>query len=315
MESLDISVIIVNYNTTDLIRNCLKSLYLKTKGVKFEVFVVDNCSKIKPLELKEEFPGINLILSDKNLGFGGANNLALTSASAKYIFFLNPDTIILNNVLKFFLDFMEKPENLNIAAAGAYLLGKNQRITFSAGNFLSIYKRIKDYLIYLTFKIKFLKRIFKFIINSYLKPVQNTIMDLSDCVKVDFISGADLFVRMDVLKQTGFFDESFFMYSEEMDLQYRMAGKGLERVLIKGPEIIHLEGQSFTKISNLKRIMISVSNILYAKKHYSFGTYILFKTLILIFAVIETIIDVFVGEYTFGENIFYMTKIFKEEFK
>ena len=113
--SMDVSVIIVNYNTKELTRNCLKSVFEKTKGVNFEVIVSDNGSTDGSIEMiKSEFPEVILIENNANLGFGAANNRALKIARGKYVFYLNSDTLLLNNAVKIFFDYSSTTLLVNI---------------------------------------------------------------------------------------------------------------------------------------------------------------------------------------------------------
>ena len=121
MEKLtDVSIIIVNYNTMDLTRNCLKSVFEQTKDISFEVIVSDNGSNDGSIEMiKSEFPQVVLIENNANLGFGAANNRGLKMTKGKYIFYLNSDTVLLNNAVKNFFDYWENsPEKEKIGAFG-----------------------------------------------------------------------------------------------------------------------------------------------------------------------------------------------------
>ena len=132
--SLDVSIIIVNYNTKELIFNCLESIFSHTNGITFEVIVSDNGSSDGSIEmLKKDFPKVILIENGKNLGFGSANNKALEIAKGKYVFYLNSDTILLNNAVKIFFDYFESHAELNIGGLGCNLQDKNGNITYSAG--------------------------------------------------------------------------------------------------------------------------------------------------------------------------------------
>ena len=102
---MDVSIIIVNYNTKDLIKNCIDSIYEQTKDIKFEIIVSDNGSVDGSIEMiKSEFPNVILIENNANLGFGTANNRGLKIAKGKYIFYLNSDTVLLNNAVKLYPD-------------------------------------------------------------------------------------------------------------------------------------------------------------------------------------------------------------------
>ena len=107
---MDVSIILVNYNTKELTGDCIKSVYELTRDISYDIFVVDNASSDGSVQMiKEEFPAVKLIESPENLGFGRANNLAIKQSEAKYCFLLNTDTVLVNNAVKILFDFMEKP--------------------------------------------------------------------------------------------------------------------------------------------------------------------------------------------------------------
>ena len=232
---MDVSIIIVNYNTKDLIKNCINSIYKHTKDVDFEIIVSDNGSVDGSIEMiKSEFPNVILIENNANLGFGAANNRGLKIAKGKYIFYLNSDTVLLNNAVKYFFDYWENsPDKDQIGALGSNLLDVDGKVIHSYGKFLSI-----NHEIYTTLKV--LLNISKFTILKVLfnKPIPKCI---STCIEekkyigtVDYITGADLFLKN---SQDSEFDESFFMYCEETDLQYKISEKGLKRIIIEKPNI------------------------------------------------------------------------------
>lgn len=135
--SMDVSVIIVNFNTKELTRNCLKSVFEKTKGINFEVIVSDNGSTDGSIQMiKSEFPEVILIENNANLGFGAANNRALKIARGKYVFYLNSDTLLLNNAVKIFFDYWETSEDKEkLGALGCWLQDENGNTIHSGGKF------------------------------------------------------------------------------------------------------------------------------------------------------------------------------------
>src|SRR4030042_6320390 len=112
---MELSIIIVSWNVKHLLHKCLLSIYEKTQDLDFEVFVVDNASKDNSAAMvATEFPQVNLIASNENLGFAKANNLALEQIQGKYVLFLNPDTELTENSLKVIFDLMEQDEKINL---------------------------------------------------------------------------------------------------------------------------------------------------------------------------------------------------------
>ncbi len=266
MNDIAVSIIIVNYNTKDLLRNCLKSVYEHTKDTVFEVIVSDNGSKDGSIEmLKKEFPQAILIENNANLGFGAANNRGLKIAKGKYIFYLNSDTLLLNNAVKLFYDYFEQNDtDGNLGAIGANLLDENDKIIHSAGKFRSINTEIKDSFHDL---LRSYKLIIPFIKNKKLgkePPADKKILG-----NVDYVTGADLFVKNDSFAS---FDERYFLYYEENDLQRVMAKANKERRIIDGPLIRHLKGGSNSAADPLKfyksvsKINTFISCCLYQRK-------------------------------------------------
>jgi GT2 family glycosyltransferase len=142
-----VSIIIVNYNTKELLHNCLISIYEQTKDIEFEVIVSDNGSVDGAIQMVQlEFPNVIIIKNNMNIGFGAANNKGLDIARGKYVFYLNSDTVLLNNAVKIFYDFWENySEKDELGAIGCNLLDGNFETTHSAGSFPCLGGEIKKY--------------------------------------------------------------------------------------------------------------------------------------------------------------------------
>lgn len=275
-ECLDVSVIVVNYNSSALLINAVNSLFEQTKDLSYEVIVVDNASPDgSGLEISKYFgQKIQFIQSEVNIGFGRANNLALEIAKGSYVFLLNPDTLILNNALWYFVDFAKNNiDKYKIGALGSMLLDEKKN-------------KINSYSVFPTIKVVLSYSLRTFF--SFFKE-RTSIAKYSEIKEpflVDFISGADLFIPMKVLKKTGYFDPRFFMYCEETDLQKRMEEVDLERIIISGPEIIHFDGGTFDKSkrkSNNRRIMQDSGLLIYLKKYNSKLSYFIFRLFFFVF--------------------------------
>lgn len=269
---MDVSVIIVSYNTKEVIRNCIRSIYNQTEDVEFEVIAVDNASEDGSVQMiRDEFPEVIIIENSKNIGFGCANNVGAAKARGNYLFFLNPDCLLLNNAVFMFYQFIVKNnKDGSIGALGGILLDNNMNVTSSYQKFPrildTIYYYLKDYS------------------NAILrKPTKqnwriNYIKSTDSMIEVEFVSGADLFVPARIFQLLNGFDENFFLYFEETDLQKRMEYIDLKRFIIKEPQIIHLQGVSFDrKERSLKAgILFKDSMYKYFKKHYSSVHYSIF---------------------------------------
>jgi len=241
-----VSIIIVSYNTKELTKQTIQSVFDKTEGVEYEVIVVDNDSKDGSVEeLKKTFQDrITIIQSKENLGFGKANNLGIKQAKGKYIFLLNPDTKLVNNAIKIFYDYMEQNEQVGVCGGNLYSIKKEP-----ATSYCKYGKSISSYIYWRTIQI--ISKLFaifngkKFYCNfNYSNKVK----------EVGFIIGADMFIRKTALDKSGFFDESIFMYGEDVDLNFRIRDCGYFIKSIPQVKILHLENASF-KTNNDENIL------------------------------------------------------------
>lgn len=288
---MQVSVIIVNYNTRDLLYNCLRSLFEQTKDITFEVIVVDNASSDDSVTMvRNNYPSVKLLVLESNVGFGNANNKALKMAKGDYVFLLNSDTIILNNILMYFLVYYDQNKSQRIGALGTYLLNDKGLLNTSSGYFPSIRNELK------------------YVASHFFTRKDKTTHGEKSKL-VDYIIGADLFMNKKVLDEIGYFDPRFFMYYEETDLQKRMVDKGLCRVLIPGPLIIHLDGGSFEQRGlSFHRLCLSQKSLnYYLDKHYS-NTLSLFYTLL---NVITKLKIWFFSNWTLKEKVIFFTLIIK----
>ena len=268
---MDVSIIIVNYNTREITQNCIESIFQHTKGIDFEVILVDNASTDGSIELFEKDTRLKFIESGKNLGFGKANNLGYTYSKGKYIFLLNSDTILLNNAVKEFFETHEKMP-INVACVGCVLKAADGMTeNNSYGTFPSISQTLRS------------------VLSLYFRhaPHEKTAVSDADNFKVDYVIGADLFIRRNVIDHMHLFDPDFFMYFEESEMQYRYSRAGYESRIIHTPSIIHLECVSINgsrKMPSLKqRLMYFESMFLYMRKRYNMLQYLFFRVVVLLY--------------------------------
>ena len=273
---MDVSVIIVNYNTKRITQNCINSLFEKTKGVTFEVILVDNCSIDGSVEGFSQDSRIIFIPLKVNIGFGRANNAGVENAKGKYIFFLNSDTVLLNNAIKEFYDYAELHQNEQIGGIGCRLRKADMSYCHSYARFPS-------------FGLELWKPIILPL--SLMMGKTYTYLDKPECCddvfKVDYVTGADLFVRRTVIDKCGAFDPDFFMYYEESEMQFRWTKAGYPSYIIKSPQIVHLEGASYGNNGKIERnvrreLQVMRSVFLYIKKTNVFYKYVLFRVLFLL---------------------------------
>ena len=227
---MDVSIIIVNFNTKKLLFDCISSVIKQTININYEIIVVDNNSQDDSVnELKNVFPNVKLIALKENIGFGRANNEGIKLATGKYIFCLNPDTVVVNNAVKILFDFME--QHNNCGACGGNLYDKDMKKCYSFGygdDIISLLLR-KTPLKYL-FWCEYKK------IKNYEKS-----KDKTKLWEVNSITGADLMLRKSVLDEVGCFNPKFFMYFEETELETRIRRKGYKIYFVPESKIQHLE--------------------------------------------------------------------------
>lgn len=277
---MDVSVIIVNYNTKEITQKCVDSVFAQTVGVDFEVILVDNASTDGSKEQFEKDARIIYLYSEENLGFGKANNLGFGHAKGKYLFLLNSDTLLLNNAIKCFYDQMEQREE-TIACMGCFLLNSHFKSGHSYGDFPTVWNELAR------------RPLLRFI--SYLdggfdsKPIK--ILD-DDCWEVEYICGADLFLKKSIADSYGLFDPLFFMYYEDAEMQYRYKKNGFSNVIVRGPSIMHLEGGSQSRRSNLMWRSNDIASLLYCCRKIHGRTYtLLFKIVMLLVYIPLFILD------------------------
>lgn len=258
---MDISIIMVNYNTLELTKNAIKSLIEKTKDISYEIILVDNDSKdgsheyFSCLKLKN----FKYIQSGKNLGFGKANNLGYKEAEGNYIFLLNTDTLLVNNAIKILYDNIRKNDEVGIV--GGNLYDENMNPTHS---FLKELYSLKNE-IYSNFG--FVTKIPKKILKGFLKEKRVDFNYTNIPMEVGYITGADMLIKKECIEMVGFFDPDFFMYFEETELTSRVKKAGYKVLSIPEAKIIHLEGKS-TKFKNEKIKIYNESKFKYFEKVY-----------------------------------------------
>lgn len=264
---MDISIIIVNYNTKQVTLNCINSIIKYTQGVSYEIILVDNHSTDGSYELFVNDERIKYIYNDSNVGFGQANNTGYQFAHGDFIFLLNSDTLLLNNAIKLFYDKMQSLP-LEIGCIGTMLVDAKGNESLSYGKFPTAYS---------SFYHLALCEIFKFDIQyyRYFNYKEKTV----DWFEVEYVTGADLFIRRNVIEKYGLFDPNYFLYYEETDMQRKYFLHGIKSAIIQGPQIAHLEGgSSKNKTITLNRISIPyISCFLFLKKWSRKWEYILFR--------------------------------------
>lgn len=237
MSTIDVSVIIVNWKVRELLRGCIASLFATTQlpRDRYEVIVVDNDSRDGSVEMvRREFPDVQLIASERNLGFGAGNNLALKISSGRTLLLLNPDTLVTEDVVTSLLQTLDTHPDVSIA--GCRLLNRDGSLQkWTGGAFPTLHNVANHYL--------FLDRL----LPRSLRPRPLYLVeDLREDTDVDWVSGACLILRRDCV-DTWIFDPAFFMYGEDMELCHRVKARGMRVLYCPGVSVIHFQGESMKK--------------------------------------------------------------------
>jgi len=256
---LDLSIIIVNYNVKEFLQNLIHSIEKASTKITKEIIVIDNASDDGSVEfLKEKFPQVKLIVNQKNLGFGKANNIGLKQATGKYILLINPDTIVAEDTFEKMIQFFET--NKNVGLAGCKILNPDGTLQLACrrsfpGPWTSFTKVTGLSLLFPKSKL--------------FARYNLTYLDENQSYEVDAISGSFMIMRREVYKKVGGFDEQFFMYGEDLDICYRIQKAGFKVFYVHTTQIIHYKGES-TKRSSLDETKVFYNAMhLFVKKHLS----------------------------------------------
>lgn len=269
---MDVSIIIVNYNTKDLLKQCLESIRENVKDIEYEVIVTDNNSSDDSVEmLKREFQDVILIESSINGGFAYANNLAIKKSKGRYVFLLNSDTIIVGSVVQDMVKYMD--ENEWIGILGPELLNGDMTHQTSIAAFPSLFrefahifefKKLLKNKLFKKIMVKFGDKLGSKNIEQYMKNFQN----ITQPERVQVVVGAAMLIRRKVIDEVGLLDERYFMYYEEIDYCLQAHKAGWPSVYWPHGQIIHLIGQSSKKVSAFTFYERYKSSIYYFRKNH-----------------------------------------------
>lgn len=249
---MDVSVIIVSFNVQYFIEQCLLSVIAASKNLKVEIIVVDNNSSDNTCSIiSEKYPEVNLIGNQENVGFTKANNLAAKVANGKYLLILNPDTVIAEDCLKQLVELYNNRSNLGVTGVklidggGFYAPESKRGIPTPHATFNKLFgissKRTGKY--------------------------YATHLNENESGVVDVLSGSFMFLKKSAFNEVKGFDESFFMYGEDIDLCYRMKLKGYQNYYLASTSVIHYKGESTQKDIKYLKYFNGAMNIFY-RKHF-----------------------------------------------
>lgn len=256
---MDLSIVIVSYNTVDLLRNCLKSIYENTENIEYEVWVVDNQSKDGSPEMVEnEFSQVKLIRNSINGGFSQANNLAISKCeNSRYVLILNPDTIVLKETLKETIKFMDANKDLGCVGCKVVKVDGSLDRACKRG-FPSPWN-----------SLTYLLKLDKLFPKSKLFGGYNaTYIGEDEESEIDSLVGAFMMLRKETINEVGLLDETFFMYGEDIDWCFRIKQSGWKNYYYPKVKIIHYKGESSKKQSTRMIGEFHKSMLIFYNKHY-----------------------------------------------
>jgi N-acetylglucosaminyl-diphospho-decaprenol L-rhamnosyltransferase len=249
----DVTISIVSLNTRDLLAACLRSVHASS-GVTYEVFVVDNGSTDGSADMVErDFPSVRLIRNDSNRGFAAANNVAIKIASGRCVLLLNPDTVVEPGTLRNMVAFMDAGKNVGICGP---------RILFPDGRFQSCGYRFPT----LLSEIRQSKQI-----GGALRRIvgQEPPLEVGQSpFEVDWVDGACLMIRRDVVAEIGPLDEQYFLYAEELDWCVSARKAGWAIYALPEVRLVHHQGQSSAQMSDVSLGHLVETRLRYYRKHH-----------------------------------------------
>lgn len=281
---MDLSVIVLSWNTRALLVNCLESLMSQTGRLAFEVIVADNASEDGSREMVAAlFPRVTLVVNSTNVGFGSGNNAALPHASGRFVMFLNSDTVVTDGALDALVTFADSSPDIGIV--GAKLLNGDGTLQYSCRRYPNLGAGF--------FRSTPLGKLFPR--NQFAADYMMTDWDHATPRDVDWVSGAALMIRRALIDQIGCFDEAFYMYCEDVDLCRRAnqalipspkaggaqtSNRNWQVVYFPDAVIYHLIGKSSDQAPTRMTFEFHKSQYLFYKKHYRATTPFLLRLLI-----------------------------------
>ncbi|MBN1816832.1 MAG: glycosyltransferase family 2 protein [Sedimentisphaerales bacterium] len=279
--SLDVSVIIVNWNTAQITCGCLASVYEQTRDVSFEVIVVDNASSDGSAErIQQQFPQVILIENTENRGFAAANNQGMAVAQGRYVLLLNPDTVVLDGAIQKAIAFAERhPEAAVVGCQVWENESKLQPTCFSFPSLGGLFLRTIG-----------LSRMFP---KSRLWAGEMLgWWDRTTEREVDVVSGMFMLVRSEAIQQVGRMDETYFIYAEETDWCWRFKKAGWKCLFTPEARIIHLDGggKSTDQLSIRMFVQLHKSLLIFFRKNRGVLSFMLAKLFFVLCMGLRTIV-------------------------
>jgi len=302
---IKLSIVIVNWETEDLIVECLKKVYQFCSDITIEVIVIDNNSKDNSVSnIKRDYPDVFLIKNTQNIGPVAANNQGLKQAQGEFIMLLNSDAFLKKFIFSEIFQYFEN--NASIGIIGAQLFNQDGSIQDNGGTFITV--------------PNYLNGRYKFIMQWFITSIPyNKKEKISQPKNIKWVSSACMIMRSEMVDQIGVFDDKYFIFYDDMDYCKNALSKGWITCLHPDIEVIHLEGKSISsdnaklsKVKNLKKLFRELSSINhYFKKNYNILTWLGFKISDIIASILRIIISIF--KIGLLQNITYRMYLIKSE--
>lgn len=268
---MDVSVIIVNWNTRELLVECLRSLVRERSPYQMEIIVVDNGSEDFSQEaVRTEFPQVKLIENGANLGFARANNVGIRQSNGRYVCIVNSDVKVLDGCIDTLCGYMD--QNPSVGIVGPKILWPDMTLQDSCRKFPSLWNNFCT--------AAGLNRLFR---QSKIFSGEHMLYFSHNLVyEADFLAGCFLMIRKQALNQVGIFDEGFFIYSEEIDLCKRFWKNGWKVKFFPGASAVHNVGASSSRAPLRFYLELQRSKLRYWKKHHNRLSFYVFYLLVLV---------------------------------
>ena len=275
----DASIIIVNWNAKDPLRNCLKSIYENSGKLDCEIIVVDNASTDGSADMvKKEWPGVTLVENSGNQGFARANNIGIRQSNSRYVCLVNPDVVVLEGCIGNSIEFMD--QRPSVGMTGPRILNPDRTLQPSCRHFPSIWNSLCQ-----TLGLNYLFPKSRFFSEPFMNYwAHDTVR------KVDSIGGMFWTVRRQAINEVGLLDEDFFLYSEDIDWCKRFHTVGWDVMFYPGAEAIHFGGASSANAPIRFYIEMQKADLQYWRKHHGKLGKVCYMTIILLNNVLRVIV-------------------------
>jgi GT2 family glycosyltransferase len=289
---IQISIVIVSFNTKGLLTSCLESIRKHTKRIDYEIIVVDNASSDGSAEFIKKYKKgkqIKLIENQSNLGFAKANNKGIAISKGEYVILLNSDTEINTNLFKKMYEWMEK--NKNIGVSTCKLVYPNGNVQ-SAGGYFPNLLRVASWMLFQDLPL--VDNIIKpFQPHKELSPAKNDRI-YENFSKLDWVAGTLFMIRRKVLKEVGYLDEDYFMYTEDVDYCHKVNSKGWGVGYNSEYEVVHHKGASGTSEFAVNQEFNGVK--IYFRKHFPRWQYPILKVLLKLGSIVRVVLFYLIGK-------------------